>query len=68
MVIIFWISATPYNIPGQRNKKGPPPGILQKRFASGQITNEGYQENKKILEKIIRRLEPVSINQQGGSQ
>ena len=50
MVMIFWIFATPYNIPGQRNKKDSPLDILQKRLASGQITNEEYQEKKKILE------------------
>jgi putative membrane protein len=47
--LIFWIFATPYNIPGQRRKKYTPLDILQKRFASGQITNEEYNEKKKIL-------------------
>lgn len=49
MVMIFWIFATPYNIPGQRRRKDAPLDILQKRFASGQITNEEYQESKRIL-------------------
>jgi putative membrane protein len=49
MVMIFWIFATPYDIPGQRRRKDSPLDILQKRFASGQITNEEYQESKKIL-------------------
>jgi putative membrane protein len=47
--LIFWIFATPYNIPGQRRKKYTPLDILQRRFASGQITNEEYNEKKKIL-------------------
>lgn len=50
--LIFWIFATPYNIPGQRKKKDTPLGILQKRFASGQITTEEYQEKRKILETV----------------
>ena len=47
--LIFWIFATPYNIPGQRRKKYTALDILQRRFASGQITNEEYNEKKKIL-------------------
>jgi putative membrane protein len=49
-VMIFWIFATPYDIPGQRQKKDRPLDILQKRFASGQITKEEYLEHRKILE------------------
>ena len=49
MVMIFWIFATPYDIPGQRRRKDSPLDILQKRYALGQITNEEYQESKKIL-------------------
>ncbi len=48
--LLFWIFATPYNIPGQRNKKDSPLYILQKRLASGHITNEEYLEKKRILE------------------
>ncbi len=47
MVIIF---ATPYDIPGQRRRKDSSLDILQKRFASGEITNEEYQEKKTMLE------------------
>lgn len=56
MVMIFWIFAIPYNIPFQRFKKNSPLDILQKRFASGQITNDEYQESKKILEDDMARL------------
>jgi len=49
IILIFWIFATPYNIPGQRRKKDGPLDILKKRFASGQITQEEYEESKKIL-------------------
>jgi len=56
MIMIFWIFATPYNIPGQRTKKDSPLDILQKRFASGQINNDEYQEKKKILENDLAKL------------
>lgn len=49
-IFLFWIFATPYDIPGQRRKNDTPLDILKKRFASGQINNEEYQEKKKILE------------------
>ena len=55
MVMIFWIFATPYDIPGQRRRKDAPLDILQKRFASGQITNEEYQEIKKTLVTDLAR-------------
>ena len=48
---LFWIFATPYNIPYQRMPKDSPLDILKKRFASGEIKTEEYQEKKKILEK-----------------
>ena len=49
-ILLFWIFATPYDVPGQRRKKDSPLDILQKRFASGQITSEEYHEKKRILE------------------
>jgi putative membrane protein len=56
LILIFWIFATPYNIPGQRMKKNTPLDILQKRFASGQITKDEYQERKKTLENDLSKL------------
>lgn len=49
VIVAFWIFATPYTIPGQRTKKDSPLDILNKRLASGQITNEEYQEKKKLI-------------------
>ena len=49
IVILIWLFATPYNIPGQRTKKDSPLNILKKRLASGEIDKEVYQELKKIL-------------------
>ncbi len=50
-LLLFWIFATPYDVPGQRRRKDTPLDILQKRFASGAITKENYEEHKAILEK-----------------
>ncbi len=55
MVFLIWIFATPYDIPGQRKRKASPLDILQKRFASGQITKETYQEHKLLLEKDLSK-------------
>jgi putative membrane protein len=55
MVLLFWIFAIPYDVPGQRKKKDSPLDILQKRFAAGQITKEEYQEHKVLLEKDLAK-------------
>ena len=47
--LLFWIFFTPYDIPYQRKKRGTALDILQKRFASGQIDLEEYNEKKKTL-------------------
>jgi putative membrane protein len=51
VVLMIWIFAVPYDIPGQRKKKDTPLHLLKKRFASGEITKEEYEEAKNILEK-----------------
>jgi putative membrane protein len=50
IVLLFWIFAIPYDIPGQRSRKDSPFDILRKRFASGAITEAEYQVKKEILE------------------
>jgi len=50
-ILLFWIFATPYDIPYQR--KSSALDILQKRFASGQIDKEQYQEHEAILEQDL---------------
>jgi len=54
-MLIFWIFATPYDIPGQRKKKDSLLDILQKRFASGQIAKTEFQEHKALLEKDLSK-------------
>ena len=53
MVMIFWIFATPYDVPGQRKAKDTPLDILQQRYAMGQRTTEEYKERKRILEEEV---------------
>ncbi len=48
--LLFWIFATPYDIPGQRTKKISPLDVLKHRLASGEINNEEYQQKKTIIE------------------
>ena len=49
-MLLFWIFALPYDIPGQRKKKDSPLDILQRRFANGEITKGEYEDKKKTLE------------------
>lgn len=51
VILVIWIFATPYNIPGQRTKNDTPLDILKKRFAKGEITKEEFEENKKFLDE-----------------
>ena len=51
IILILCIFATPYEIPGQRTKNETPMDILKKRLAKGEITNEEFDEKKKILEE-----------------
>ncbi len=52
MGLIFWIFLTPWSIPGERRKKDTPLDILQKRFATGEITKDQYLEHRKLLETV----------------
>jgi len=49
VVFLLWIFATPYNIPGQKTKKDKPLDVLDKRFASGEINKQEYQEMKSLM-------------------
>lgn len=46
VILLIWIFASPYNIPGQRTKNETPLDILKKRFAKGEITKEEFDEKK----------------------
>ena len=53
VILLFWIFFTPYEIPGRRARKNSALDILQRRFASGEITKEEYEERKKIIEEDL---------------
>jgi len=55
IILLVWIFVLPYRIPGEKTKKDSPLDILRKRFASGEITKEEYQEKKEILEKDMAK-------------
>lgn len=50
VILLFWIFASPYPIPGQKSKKDTPLELLKKRFVSGQISEQEYLEKKKIIQ------------------
>lgn len=49
-IVLIWIFAVPYNIPGQRAKKNRPIDILKIRLAHGEINTEEFEEKKKLIE------------------
>jgi putative membrane protein len=51
LVILIWIFAIPYDIPGQKNPKDTPLDILKKRLAAGKISLQEFEEMKKNLDK-----------------
>ncbi len=54
-LMLFWIFATPYDIPFQRSKRETPLDILKKKLAAGKITMGEYEEKRTILEKALLR-------------
>lgn len=50
IILLFWIFAMPFEIPGQRHKKDSAFDLLQKRYANGDITFTEYYNSKKNLE------------------
>jgi putative membrane protein len=51
MLILFWIFVTPYDIPGQRSRTETPFELLQKRFATGELSLQEYNELKQKFKK-----------------
>ncbi|MEQ9469018.1 MAG: SHOCT domain-containing protein [Ekhidna sp.] len=50
MIFIIWIFVTPWDIPGQRTKKETPLDILKKRYASGEIDRQQFEDMRKDLQ------------------
>jgi len=53
IILMIWIFAIPYDIPGERKRKESPVDILKRKFASGEINTYEYQERKRILESEL---------------
>lgn len=49
IVMLFWIFAIPYRLPGQRNKSETSLEILNRRLAHSEITKDEYREMKKLI-------------------
>jgi len=48
-ILLIWIFAIPYDIPGQRRRREDALEILKRRFARGEITEEEYEQKKAFL-------------------
>ena len=59
IIMIIWIFATPYNIPGQSHKKETALDILKRRLANGEITEKEYYEKKSIIEYQSPKQPPI---------
>jgi putative membrane protein len=51
IVLLIWFFLTPWGYRGRRGKEETPLDILKKRFASGEINKEEYEERKQVLKK-----------------
>lgn len=54
IILLFWIFAIPYDIPGQRRKKESEYDILRRKYAEGIISTVEFQEKKKNLEQEFK--------------
>lgn len=50
VIFLIWIFATPWDIPGQRKKETNAMEVLQKRLASGEISDEEFERIKSKIE------------------
>ncbi len=48
-ILLIWIFVFPFDLRSHRKQKNSPLSILQKRYASGEISYEEFQEMKKYL-------------------
>jgi putative membrane protein len=51
ILFIIWIFATPWGFYHRYRDEDTSYDILRKRFASGEITKEQYQEAKRVLDE-----------------
>ncbi len=70
LIISFFLLATPVRRKTVRLYRENPFGILQRRYAAGEITTEEYEQRKTRIERDLRdpKLQPlsgVSLDQDG---
>ncbi len=53
ILFLIWIFATPW---GYRRIRDTSYDILRRRFASGEITKDEYQEAKRVLEEDFQKI------------
>lgn len=53
ILFLIWIFATPW---GYRRTRDTSYDILRRRFASGEITKDEYQEAKRVLEEDFQKI------------
>lgn len=51
IIILIWIFATPWDLPGQRTQKETPLDILKRRYAAGEINSKEFEEQNRLLLK-----------------
>ena len=51
IILLIWIFAIPYDIPGQKRKKDSVYDILNKRYANGDISIAEYKNKRKNIEE-----------------
>ena len=50
MMLLVWIFALPYDIPGARRPESDPIETLKLRYARGDISSEEFKERRTALE------------------
>jgi putative membrane protein len=61
-ILIVWVFALPYDIPGQRRRKDSALDTLQKRFALGHITSIEYIKGREIIEHdLTNKKKPSTV-------
>ncbi len=50
LILMFWIFLIPYPTPGQRRSKDKAMEALRERYARGELSDEEFEQKKKVLQ------------------
>ncbi len=50
IMLLTWIFATPWDIPGQKTRKESPLDVLKNLLAKGEIDLQEYEKRKQVIE------------------